>query len=161
MTRIPRPLDGHGARRAILERGSATLDPVALATVVARCFLEVEAGRRPLDQLHGLLAPAVHARLRRLLRELHTRRTGSVAVSRPGPGRVRRARATTQLDGTVEVAVVVDRGARCTALAVRVEPHRGRWRVVELARPEDGWRPLRTRSGALTVDETVPDPLTG
>ncbi|HEV2787574.1 MAG TPA: Rv3235 family protein, partial [Solirubrobacteraceae bacterium] len=46
----------------------------------------------------------------------------------------------------VDAAAVVRRGERASVLAIRVERHRGAWRVVEIARPEDGRAATVTRS---------------
>lgn len=107
-------------------------DPVRLAEAVARAWLEVEAGQRPLAQLEGVLAPALLARLAARLRRRGRPRGAapggaalSLRVDRPGPH-------------ACDVAVAVRAGERVGALVVRVERHRGAWRVVELARPEDG-----------------------
>lgn len=104
-------------------------DPERLARAVAHAFLEVEAGRRPLSQLERALSPALWQRLCRL-------------APRPGPGptgdaviAVHGQRIT---DDAFDAAVVVRRGERCGVIALRLERHRAAWRVVELARPEDG-----------------------
>jgi hypothetical protein len=57
--------------------------------------------------------------------------------------------------GVCEAAVVVEQGGRITAIAVRVERHRGAWRAVELTAPESGLPPLRTAS--LPDDHPVSD----
>lgn len=109
-------------------RPPAAPDPERLVALVARVFLEVEAGRRPLSQLEPLLAPSLYARLRRSTHRPHRCRgpveVRSTGVSRTGPD-------------TCDAAVVVRRGARAGSLALRLERRGGAWRVVELARPED------------------------
>lgn len=109
-------------------RPSGTPDPERLVALVARVFLEIEAGRRPLAQLEPLLAPSLYARLRRQARRPHRCRgpveVRSTGVSRTGPD-------------TCDAAVVVRRGARAGSLALRLERRAGVWRVVELGRPED------------------------
>ncbi|MFN2558012.1 MAG: Rv3235 family protein [Nitriliruptorales bacterium] len=106
----------------------ADQDPERLAHAVARVFLEVEVGRRPLHQLSPVLAPALRARL-------------AVAAHRPGPGptldAVIAVRSYRPHPNACDAAVVVRRGQRVGALVVRLERHRAVWRVVELARPED------------------------
>ncbi|HEX2028375.1 MAG TPA: Rv3235 family protein [Nitriliruptorales bacterium] len=111
----PEPVDGPRAER--------------LVRAVAFAFLEIEAGRRPLDQIAPLLAPALRARL-------------AASVRRAGPGpaldAVLSVRTTNPSPDVCDAAVVVRRGERVGVLAVRVERHRHLWRVVEIARPEDG-----------------------
>jgi hypothetical protein len=41
--------------------------------------------------------------------------------------------------------VLLEQAGRITALAIRLERHRGSWRVVELTSPEAGLAPLATR----------------
>jgi hypothetical protein len=48
--------------------------------------------------------------------------------------------------GAVEATVLVERGGRTTAVAVRLERHHGCWRATELTAPESGYAPLPTRS---------------
>lgn len=109
-------------------RPSGAPDPERLVALVARVFLEVEAGRRPLWQLEPLLAPSLYVRLRRSAHRPHRSRgrveVRNTGVSRTGPD-------------TCDAAVVVRRGARAGSLALRLERRDGTWRVVELARPED------------------------
>lgn len=109
-----------------------------LLAVVARATLEVLAGRRPLRQLLGLLSPALYDRLLARLP-----RTG-VRPRAPTAAVVRRVLTTWPTPGTCEATVLIDRGGRTTALAVRAERYRRRWRIVEIAAPEDGLDPLRT-----------------
>ena len=76
------------------------------------------AGRRPVGQVVRWVDPEIVDRLR---------------VSAPARGvtgrpvLVRRVRVSTQPDGTVEAAVVVDDGTRCRALALRLEALSRRW----------------------------------
>ncbi|MGH3440970.1 MAG: Rv3235 family protein, partial [Nitriliruptorales bacterium] len=104
-------------------------DPERLARAVAHAFLEVEAGRRPLSQLERLLSPALWQRL------------SQVAI-RPGPGPTANAVVAVcgqRLDDEAfDAAVVVRRGERRGVLVIRLEQRQAVWRVVELARPEDG-----------------------
>jgi hypothetical protein len=113
-------------------------DPRRLAGLLARTWLEVREGRRPLAQLSPLLAPSLQRRLEHLL----------VAAPRPDhhPTRIRRVRASWPTPAACEAAVLVERDGRTTALAVRMERHLGAWRAVELTAPEDGLRPLPTAS---------------
>ncbi|MDP8961322.1 MAG: Rv3235 family protein [Actinomycetota bacterium] len=110
------------------QRPTHSHDPERFAHAVARVFLEVEVGRRPLHQLSPVLAPALQARL-------------AVAAHRPGPGptldAVVAVRSSRPHPDACDAAVVVRRGERVGVLVVRLERHRAAWRVVELARPED------------------------
>lgn len=111
----------------------------SLAAAVARAWLEIEAGRRPLAQLTPLLSPAVASRLRQRL-------TNSGRVLAPPVQAVRSLRPSWSSPTACDVAVIVQRAARVGALAIRLEVHRGSWRVVELVAPEWGQRPLPTGS---------------
>lgn len=115
-------------------------DPVRLAGLLARAWLEVRTGRRPLAQLAPLVSPAARRRLAAQL--------GSAPPSGPAdrPPRVRRLIPSTPAVGVREVTVLVDHGGRTTAIAVRMERHRGAWRAVELTAPEAGLPPLSTAS---------------
>jgi hypothetical protein len=113
-------------------------DPDRLAALLVRTWLEIRAGRRPLEQLSPLVAPAVRRRL------------AAMVSRRPGPmptGRVHKVRSTRPSPGACEACVtVVDETGRTTAIAVRLERHLGAWRVTELMAPEAGLPPLTTSS---------------
>lgn len=118
-----RPADG---------RPGSQPDPRRLATVVAKLFLEVEQGRRPLPQLEPLMCPELYGRLRRTVTPQHpTRgpRHGTVAVLS--------AHVYPAEDDAYDAAIVVRRGGRAGSLALRIQRQSGAWRVVELGRPED------------------------
>lgn len=107
--------------------GRAGPDPARLAGLVARLFLEVERGRRPLAQLEPLMTRDLFARLRAALPPVSERSAPSSVVAVyacPGGDRC-------------DAAVVVRRGARVGSLAVRLERRGQVWRIAELARPED------------------------
>lgn len=123
-------------------------EPARLAGLLARAWLEVRVRRRPLAQLEPLLAPAV-------VRRLKAQVVPCGAVDASGPARVRRVRASRPSATACEAVVLVDQDARTTAIAVRLERHRGRWRAVELAAPESGLPALRTSS--CPVDRHLPD----
>jgi hypothetical protein len=115
-------------------------DPVRLAGLLARAWLEVRAGHRPLAQLTPLVSPAAR---RRLAAQLST----APAPRHVGPPpRVRRLIDFAPAAGVREVTVLIDHAGRTTAIAVRMERHRGTWRAVELAAPEAGLPPLPTAS---------------
>lgn len=125
-------------------------DPVRLARAVATAFLEVEAGRRPLRQLLPLLAPAMRLRLQAAVHQQRRRR-------QPGPDAhtILSVRAEQPVPDAVDAAVVVRQGCRVGAVTVRLERHRGTWRVADVARPEAG-RPA-TRTGSLPWAPPLPD----
>lgn len=140
-------------------RPAAGPDPERLARLIVTAFLEVEVGRRPLDQLSRLLSPALRARL-------------ETTARRPGPGPTRDAvlavRSCRPHPDACDAAVVVRRGGRVGVVVVRLERHHAIWRAVELARPEDAtaappWAPParcpgpRT-SGATRLPAVVPGP---
>lgn len=93
-------------------------DPRTWAALLAQAVVEVLSGRRPVGQVVRWVDPEILERLR------------ASAATRGGTGRpvlVRRVRVSTQLDGTVEAAVIVDDGTRCRALALRLEALSRRW----------------------------------
>ena len=115
-------------------------DPVRLAGLLARAWLEVRAGHRPLAQLAPLLSPAARRRLSAQL-------SSASPPRRPGPPpKVRRLVDFVPVAGVHEVTVLIDHAGRVTAISVRMERHRGAWRAVELTAPEAGLPPLPTAS---------------
>lgn len=148
MTRVAKP---PSSTRAI-ERRPEALDLRDLAARVALVFLEIEAGRRPLTQIRPLSSPALYRRLvrsRKARSPLEGRGHGPTAKS------VKSVFCQQLGSDAVEASVVIDRGIRVTALALRLERHRGSWRVVELTAPENGEPPRRTASvpAAASVSE--------
>lgn len=129
-----RPRDNRPARRA---------DPNRLARAVVIAWLEVESGRRPLEQLAPLLSPAIRYRVAITLRR--NRRDGVIPFG-PGAGAVLSVIGQHRDDATFDSVVLVRVGPRVSAVSVRLERHHGAWRVVELARPEDGYEARRTAS---------------
>jgi hypothetical protein len=92
----------------------------------AMLFCEVEAGCRQRRQLWGLMSPLLFARL-------------ADCWVRGGPtGVVLRVHGMEVTPQVYEAVVVVRRGVRVGALAVRLVRRRGRWQVEDIARPEDG-----------------------
>lgn len=119
--------------------GPSRPDPARLAGLLVRLSAEVAAGRRPLRQLEPLLAPTLARRLMVALRLSATRPQEEPIVRRvladpPTPS------------GAVEATVLIERGGRLSAVAVRLERHHGAWRATELTAPEAGYAPLPTRS---------------
>jgi hypothetical protein len=121
-TRAPRP-------RPQTPRRAPHPDPERLLRLVARTFLEVEAGRRPLAQMEPMLCPALVKRLRDTTR--------SPSHTGPGPDTIISIRCVQPSPGVADAAVVVRQGRHVGAIAIRIARYRGAWRVVEIARPED------------------------
>lgn len=97
-------------------------EPRRWSAVLAQAVVEILAGRRPAAQVLRWVDPAVYERVRRSAEATAARgRGGGVPV------RVRRVRVGTSPDGPVEAVVVLDDGARCRSLALRLEPLDGRW----------------------------------
>lgn len=111
-------------------------DPTTLCCAVAHAAIESLRGIRPLTQLARSVSPeifdALHARAQ--VRAAARRRSGALPAGqeRQLRSRVRRARVVRIAPGVAEATVVVDDVDRVRAAAVRVEEHRGRWRVVVL-----------------------------
>jgi hypothetical protein len=124
---------------ATTPRTATAPDPDRLARLLVRTWLEVRHGRRPFAQLSPLVAPALR---RRLLTQLPRRPIldGAPCI------RIGRVIACQPLVDVYEAAVLVERDGRTTAVAVRLERHRGAWRAVELTAPEAGLNPLTTAS---------------
>ena len=113
-------------------------DPVRIAAMLVAAWSEVRSGQRPFGQLTPLLSPAARRRLAIQVppRSPATRRrvrVHKVIARRPHPD-------------ACEAVVLVQRDARITAIAVRLERHLGRWRAVELTAPESGLTALPTAS---------------
>ena len=123
-------------------------DPARLAALLARTWLEVRSGRRPFAQLSPYLAPAA---ARRLQAQLSPRMGGAVGAA----ARIRRVVTCQPAPRVHEACVLLEQDGRTTALAVRLERHRGVWRAVELTAPEAGLAPLPTAS--LPDDAPVRD----
>jgi hypothetical protein len=124
-------------------------DPQRFVAAVARAFLEIEAGLRPLSQLTPLLCPALDLRLAPTIhRNDSPLPSGDAVVS---------VRCQRLPDDRIDAAVVVRRGGRFGVLAMRVERHQGAWRIVELARPEDGRPPPDGPVGSGEPTEVADD----
>ena len=108
-------------------------DPTGLCCAVARAAMESLRGVRPLSQLVRSVSPevfdALHARYQ--VREQARSRPGAPPVSQ-SRARVRAARIIRLGPSAAEASVVIDDADRVRAAALRVEEHRGRWRVVVL-----------------------------
>lgn len=111
----------------------ALADPTALCCAVAHAATEALRGIRPLNQLARSVSPEVFDQLhaRAQVRAAARNRRGAPPTPQ-SRSRVRRAR-TIRISPTVaEASVVIDDVDRVRAAALRVEEHRGRWRVVVL-----------------------------
>ncbi|MEZ0449601.1 Rv3235 family protein [Cellulomonas sp. ICMP 17802] len=104
-------------------------DPAVVARTIALAALEVLAGRRSPAQLARWLTPGVYDSLQ-VRAGLTQRVLGEGGVARPPV--IRRARACRVGTHVLEASVVADDGARVRAVAVRLEGHRGSWRVTAL-----------------------------
>lgn len=124
-----------GARR--ISRPTSPEEAERLVPALARWYLEYLAGQRTVDQIAPLLTPAVEARLR-ARRITQRTRTGTT----PDPSIAATAVIRTSLKWTsptrCEATALVQRGGRTTALAITLQRLPHRWRVTELASPEDG-----------------------
>lgn len=114
-----------------------------LAAAFVQLFLEVEAGCRPSRHLAALLSPMLYARLSRVWH-----RGGA-------PGRVVSVSVLGGAADSFDAIAVVRRGARSGAVSLRLVQGNGRWRICELARPEDGALPGPDHR--VPLDEEVTD----
>ena len=108
-------------------------DPTALCCAVAHAATEVLRGVRPLAQLVRSVSPAVYDQVEALSRVRTTARARRGAPPTPqSRSRVRRARVVRVAPDAAEATVIIDDVDRVRAVALRVELHRGRWRVAVL-----------------------------
>jgi hypothetical protein len=129
----PGPSGGAGRRPPSLgataagPRGRQSLS--LLAAAFATLYCEVDAGRRPRRHLTSMATPLLMARL-------------AAAPVRPStPATVARVLVVPVAAGTAEAVVVVRRGQRYTALALRLLRTGDGWRIDDVARPERGRLP--------------------
>lgn len=130
-------------QRPVPARPPSAPDPERLARLLVRVWFEVQAGRRPFQQLAPLVAPALR---RRLLSQLPRRRHERPPLS---AATVRRVVVTCPRDEAYELCVLVERQGRVTAVALRLERRHGVWRAVDMTAPESGLQPL------LSVNEVA------
>ena len=104
-------------------------DPSTVARAVALASLEVLAGRRSVAQLARWLTPGVYGSLQ-VRAGLTQRVLGTSGGTRPPV--VRRTRACRVDAHVLEASLVADDGVRVRAVALRLEEHRGAWRVTAL-----------------------------
>lgn len=125
--RAPSRGDHSGTVIAVRGREEAPSDPTALACSIGQAAVESLRGVRPVSQLARWLAPEVFEAL--------VARSQLTLAAGPGPtrpARIRRARIHRVSARAAEATVVVDDLGRVRALAMRLEHHRGAWRVVAL-----------------------------
>ncbi|WP_315097587.1 Rv3235 family protein [uncultured Cellulomonas sp.] len=104
-------------------------DPAAVARAIALASLEVLSGRRSVAQLARWLTPGVFESLQ-VRAGLTQRVLGTTGGSRAPV--LRRARSCRVGSHVLEATVVADDGSRVRAVALRLEGHRGAWRVTAL-----------------------------
>lgn len=104
-------------------------DPATVARAVALASLEVLAGRRSVAQLARWLTPGVYESLQ-VRAGLTQRVLGTSGGGRPPS--IRRSRACRVDPQVLEASLVADDGLRVRAVALRLEGHRGSWRVTAL-----------------------------
>ena len=96
------------------------------AARLAQAVLEVEAAERPVMQLGRWVAPDIYRRLDRR-QQLQARQLGPRRARPRRPEQVRSVHVCQPTPDVAEVSVVTSGGARCRALALRLEHRRGRW----------------------------------
>lgn len=111
------------------DRGAAPeVDARRFAHGVGLACVDVVQGRRPVAQLARWVTPGVLEALQH--RAALVQRAGVRAHARPPAAR--RVRVCTVDAHTAEACLVVDDGVRVRAVALRLEAHRGAWRVATL-----------------------------
>lgn len=101
----------------------------SLAAVVAVACVETEAGRRPVRDLAGWLAPETYEKMCRRVDLLE--RTGTRPPSGSAPRPVG-ARVCAVRPGAVEASATVLVAGRARAVALRIERRLSRWKVTHL-----------------------------
>ncbi|GAB2472392.1 Rv3235 family protein [Xylanimonas ulmi] len=115
--------------RPVAERPAPPLpDPTAMCCSVVRAAVEVLRGERAAAQLARWVSPVVLDQLTERARVLR-----ETARQSPGgrPAHVRRVRVDLRGE-SAEAAVIVEDNGRVRAAAVRLQAHRGQWRVTVL-----------------------------
>jgi hypothetical protein len=129
---LPVPVAGRPSRPADDETTTHAPppDPTQLCCSVVRAAVEVLRDERPASQVARWVTPTVLEQLLERARLVRGARTGPARVSRPVT--VRRVRVVRLSPSTAEATVVLDDDGRVRAAAVRLEAHRGTWRVAVL-----------------------------
>jgi hypothetical protein len=128
-----------------------------LLAKIALCMAEMEQGQRPVGSLDAIASPLAARRIRHLVHHADSR-PGRIRrrVRRTVPLHVRSTSSFQPSAGVTEGVVIIAAESRTRAYCVRLEREEGRWRLVELARPDGGLRPAITaasRTGGLPIDE--------
>jgi hypothetical protein len=110
----------------------APADPTALCCSVVRASVEVLRGERPATQVARWVTPVVLDQLLERARLVLAARPTGPSVRAGRPVTVRRVRLVRLSPTTAEATVVLDDDGRVRAAAVRLEAHRGTWRVAVL-----------------------------
>ncbi len=120
---------GNGPRRPTTKSGpvdtpanGSTPPARAVATVVVRAIVEAMTGIRPVAHLAAWTSSQVQADLEQLAADNVRKQRYTLRCVRVCEPR----------EGIAEVAAVIARGERVSALALRMETIRGRWRVTAL-----------------------------
>lgn len=103
---------------------------IAVARVVCQATAETLLGLRSVSQLRRWLDREVYNKVQQRVAVMARHREG--ATVRPRPLSFRSERACQPVPGTWEVSVVFSDEMRTRACAMRLEAHRGRWRVVAM-----------------------------
>ncbi|GFZ82147.1 Rv3235 family protein [Nesterenkonia alkaliphila] len=144
---LPRLLAAMGAAESVSAESSASSDGqrpdplagqrqerrqiLAIARVVCQATAEVLAGVRSAAQLDRWLEPEVHSKVRQRA-AITARQRPSHSAVRPQALRFRAERAVHLRTGVWEIAVVFSEELRTRACALRIQAHRGRWRVTAM-----------------------------
>ncbi|ACZ31519.1 TonB family protein [Xylanimonas cellulosilytica DSM 15894] len=113
----------------VAEPAASTLpDPTAMCCTVVRAAVEVLHGDRPAAQLARWLTPLLLDQLTERARLLREAAPSAAAARTTRPVQVRRIRLERRGE-TAEATVIVEDQGRCRAAAVRLEAHRGQWRL--------------------------------
>lgn len=103
---------------------------VAIARVVCQATTEVLSGSRPVSQLRRWLEAEIHSKVAQRAAIMARHRTHTSV--RPQKLHFDAERTTHPSPGSWEIAVVFTDEHRTRACAMRLQAHRGRWRVVAL-----------------------------
>lgn len=112
---------------------AALTEPARVAAAFVLVYLEVECGRRPTVQLSGLMTAKAYAQVCRA-QQGAPRATGA---GRATLARLRSVRGVASGPDRYDAVVLVERGARTGAVALRLARSGSRWVVTEAVRPED------------------------
>lgn len=109
---------------------------VAISRIVCQATMESLSGARPVKQMQHWLEACVYQKVCERAELMARRRTDGPDEQAPAPTprplEIRQVRADHVEGGIWEASVIFTEDARTRACAMRVEAHRGRWRVVAL-----------------------------